>query len=337
MIRLLLLPLLLLVPGLAAAYECPNAPPPVIALDFGSRYAEGDATRSVLDEDADRAADAALAPVEDFLRELTRVASDLHDGGADRAAIADCAMGAMAAWAEADALSDLRTDTAALTLGARVAGFALVAQQAAPFATRAGEVEAVNRWLSTLTRAQMIWWEAEAPRNARQGNLRAWAALAAATVAGLTGDPMPRAWAAWSVDYILCTANPDGSLPQEMRRGKRALQYQLHALAPLTVTVLQLERQGVALKDTCDGALKRAARFALDDLATGTATQAITGEVQSFFDGTDTIEEWHLAWLEAYVALFPAEARGDVAAILTEMRPMNYSKLGGNQTALWGE
>jgi poly(beta-D-mannuronate) lyase len=331
------LALLMLLPAPALAYDCPAAPPPVIALDFGSRYADGDASRSQLDEDADRAADEALAPVEGFLRDLTRVAGDLHRDDADRAAVADCAMGAMAEWAEAGALTDLRTDTAQLTLGARVAGFALVAMQAAPHATRDGEVQAVTRWLSGLTRSQMVWWEANAPRNARQGNLRAWAALAAATVAGLADDPVARAWAAWSVDYILCTANPDGSLPQEMRRGKRALHYQLHALAPLTVAVLQLERQGMGLKDACDGALRRAARFALDDLATGAATQAITGEVQTFFDGTDKLEEWHLAWLEAHVALFPGDDEGDIAAILERDRPMNYSKLGGNQTAMWAD
>jgi poly(beta-D-mannuronate) lyase len=333
MMRLALALLLLPVPALA--FDCPVTPPPVIALDFGSRYAEGDSSRSQLDEEADRAADAALAPVEEFLRDLTRMAGELHKDDTDRAAVADCAIGAMAEWAEAGALTDLRTDTANLTLGARVAGFALVAMQAAPHATRAGELDAVRRWLSVLTRAQMVWWEAEAPRHARQGNLRAWAALGAATVAGLNDDPVARAWAAWSVDYILCTANPDGSLPQEMRRGKRALHYQLHALAPLSVTVLQLERQGMALKDACDGALRRAARFALDDLSTGAATQAITGEVQTFFDGTDKVEEWHLAWLEAHVALFPEDDRADVAAILQRDRPLNYSKLGGNQTAMW--
>jgi poly(beta-D-mannuronate) lyase len=328
---------LLLLPAPALAFDCPATPPPVIALDFGSRYAEGDATRSQLDEDADRAADAALAPVEDFLRELTRMAGELHKDDTDRAAVADCAMGAMAEWAEAGALSDLRTDTAQLTLGSRLAGFALVTLQAAPHGTREGEVQAVTRWLAGLTRGQMVWWEANAPRNARQGNLRAWSALAAATVAGLADDPVARAWAAWSVDYILCTANPDGSLPQEMRRGKRALHYQLHALAPLTVAVLQLEQQGMALKDACDSALQRAARFALNDLATGEATRVASGEVQTFFDGTDKLEEWHLAWLEAYVALFPDENRDSIAAFLEEDRPMNYSKLGGNQTAMWAD
>lgn len=334
--RTLLLLAALTAPGAAWAFDCPPTPPPVIALDFGSRYADGDASRSELDADADRDADQALAPVEDFLRDLTRSVGEIHKEGADRAAVADCVMGAMAEWAEAGALSDLRTDTAALTLGARIAGFALVTAQAAPDATRPGEVQAVTDWLTTLTRAQMTWWEVTAPRGARNGNLRAWAALAAGTMAGLTDDPVMRAWATWSVTHVLCTANPDGSLPQEMTRGKRALQYQLHALAPLTVTVLQLQRQGLDLKDSCDGALGRAARFALGDLATGEATRTITGEEQSFFDGSDQIEEWHLAWLEAYVTLFPAEDEGAVTTILRDMRPMGYSKLGGNQTALWG-
>jgi poly(beta-D-mannuronate) lyase len=323
-------------PAWADDFACPDAPPPVIALDYGSRYQDDDASRSEIDADADRTADEALEPVETFLRDLTQAVGYIHRKDADQPAIADCVIGAMAEWADAGALTDLRSDTANLTIGSRIAGFALVTLQAAPHATRDGQVDAIKGWLAGLMRTQMVWWEGQSPRGARQGNLRAWAALAGSTVAALTDDPVIRAWSAWSVDYVLCSAAPDGSLPQEMRRGKRALHYQLHALAPLTVSVVELERQGIDLKDVCDGALQRAARFAIDDLGSGAATQAITGEVQTFFDGTDQLEEWHLAWLEAYVAVFPGEEDGQIGAWLTEMRPMGYSKLGGNQTAMWG-
>lgn len=138
----------------------------------------------------------------------------------------------------------------------------------------------------------------------------------------------------WSASYVLCSAAPDGSLPQEMTRGRLALHYQLHALAPLVTTVASLDQQGLPIRDRCDGALGRAVQFALSDLENGAATQAITGEVQSFFDGTDTIEPFQLAWLEAWLVLEPD---AELAAVIEPMRPLRYSKLGGNQTALWAQ
>lgn len=318
-----------------AALACDPAPEPVGSLSYGSRYAEGSETRSELDAEADAAADNALKPVDDFLRDLTARANDVLREKGDKAAGADCITAQMAEWADADALADLGSDTARLTIGSRIAGFALVAMQVAPHTTRADDLARVDAWLARQMRAQTDFWEIEAPKGARQGNLRAWAALAGAAVARRTGDVALRAWAGWSVGFLLCRAAPDGSLPQEMTRGRFALKYQLHATAPLVVAALILNQDGMTLADSCDGALSRIAGFALADLDTGAATQAITGEVQSFFDGSDQIEGFHLAWVIAYLTLVP-EAAGDMAKSLADrFGPLNYSKLGGNQKLLW--
>jgi poly(beta-D-mannuronate) lyase len=301
-------------------------------LDYGSRYAEDSENRADLDAAADAEADAALQPVDDFLRDLTGRANDALRG-ADSAA-ADCVMAQMAAWARADALSDLASDTARLTAGSRIAGFALAALQAAPRAASAQDVAEVDAWLARLMRAQTEYWETAAPRGARNGNLRAWAALAGAATAHRTGDPALRAWAAWSVAWIACTANPDGSLPQEMTRGRLALKYQLHAAAPLVAAALILSRDGMDLVPGCDGALARVVDYTLSDIASGSATEARTGEVQSFFDGTDTLKGFHLAFVVPWLALDPGAAI-DTQALEDAYGRLNYSKLGGNQRLLW--
>lgn len=319
----------------ALAQDCASAPEPVLSLSQGSRYAEGDATRSEIDADADAAANEALRPVDDFLRDLTERANGVFAEGADRAAIADCVTAQVAAWAGAGALTDLASETANLTVGSRLAGFALVLTQVLPHATDTADADAAKAWLAGLVHGQMRFWEEEAPNGAGRGNLRAWAALGAAATAGLVDDPLMRAWAAWSVGHVLCGADPDGSLPQEMSRGNRALHYQLHAIAPLVVATLILDRQGIALGASCDGALDRVVAFAVDDLATGEATRAITGEVQSFFDGTDVIEGFHLAWIEAYLILGDPPDRDTLEALVEAYGPLGYSKLGGDQTAIW--
>lgn len=321
--------------GTTALAECAAAPEPVLSLSYGSRYTADSTTRSEIDAAGAAEADDALRPVDDFLRDLTETANGVFEDGADTRAIADCVLGQIAIWAEADALSDLQSETSNLTVGSRLAGFGLVLLQVLPHATDKGQVAVIKDWLRRLVQAQTQYWETEAPNGARQGNLRAWAALGGASTAAILDDPALRSWAAWSVSNVLCSASPDGSLPQEMGRGSYALHYQLHAIAPLVVATLLLNRQGVDLQNTCDGALGRIVAFAVNDLDSGAATQALSGEVQSYFDGTDTLDGFNLAFIEPYLQLDDIPNREALNRLAEPYRPLSYSKLGGNQTLIW--
>jgi len=319
----------------SAQADCKAAPSPVLSLEYGSRYAKDSASRSKLDPKGNEEADDALRPIDDFLRDLTEASNAVFDDGADQEAVADCVVSQIATWARANAMADLQSETSNLTIGSRIAGFGLALLQVLPHSSRDEDIAEIKAWLARMMDAQILFWEEQAPDGARQGNLRAWAALAGSAAAAINDDPVLRAWASWSVNYVQCKAEPDGSLPQEMRRGKYALSYQLHAIAPLVVATLLLERQGIALKENCDRALSRIVDFALDDLETGKKTREITGKTQSFFDGTDKIEGFHLAWLEAYLILDIARDRNSLQALADSYRPLKYSKLGGNQTQVW--
>jgi len=323
-------------PVAALAKDCPMAPTPVVSLDYDSRYQADSSSRSEVDPKADAEVNKALAPVDDFLRDLTAMANSGFKEGADKAAIADCVVGQIAVWAGAGALSELTSPASNLTIGARIAGFGLVLLQVLPNTTRSDDVAVIKTWLAGLQRAQTEFWEVAAPDKARHGNLRAWAALSAATAADVLDDPVLRAWALWSTSYVLCSAAPDGSLPQEMSRGKYALKYQLHAIAPLVVTALMLERQGASVQPLCDNALSRVIGFAVADLEDGAATEAITGKQQTFFDGSDQIEGFHLAWLEPYLIMDKGSDAPALRKLADQYKPLNYSKLGGDQALIWG-
>lgn len=322
------------VPAVALA-DCAPPPEPVHALAYGSRYQDSNAPGTELDAEANAAVDEELQPVDDFLRDLTDIANLVFEDGGDPVAAADCVVSQIAAWARAGALQDLQTENARMTIGSRIAGFALIALQAAPHTTRADDLVRIGSWLNRLMFAQMQFWETQAPDGAKTGNLRAWAALAGAASAALGDDPVLRGWSAWSLVFVACTANPDGSLPQEMRRGKFALHYQLHAIAPMAVAAALLERQGIPVRVACDGALERIVGFALDDLETGAKSQAITGEVQSYFDGTARLKPFSLAWIEAYLSMDGVARRAELDALAQNHRPLSYSKLGGDQTLIW--
>jgi poly(beta-D-mannuronate) lyase len=319
----------------STAFACDAPPEPVGSLAYGSRYTEDSETRSDIDAEGEAAAEDALRPIDDFLRDLTERANAVLKGADDSTAQADCIVSQVAVWAQANALGDLQSETAGLTVGSRIAGFALVMLQVAPHTTRSDDMATINQWLTGLMQAQMTFWEQDAPKGARQGNLRAWAALAGSATARLTQDTTIRAWSTWSVSFVLCTAADDGSLPREMERGRLALKYQLHATAPLVVSTLLLSQDGVDLTGTCNGALRRVVDFAMADLNDGARTQAITGEAQSFFDGSDTLEGFHLAWAIPYLALDPAAAGDAFNGLADRFGPLNYSKLGGNQKLLW--
>ncbi len=319
--------------GPATVASCAAPPEPVVSLTFGSRYTDDSKSRSEIDDDSNAEVNAALAPIDGFQRDLVRTANAVTAGDGDLVAQADCVVSQIAVWAEADALSDLGTITANFAVGGRLAGFAFIYRQVAPHSTETGKRAVIEDWLGRRVTEQIRFWEEDATSGAKRGNLRAWSTLAVNLVGDIRDDPVALDWSAESARFLLCQAEPDGSLPQEMRRGKYALHYQLHAISPLVLTTLLLDRQGTPVGDACDNALDRIVRFALDDLDTGEASKAISGKKQSYFDGTEDLESFEMAWLEAYLVLNPDP---EIDRIADEFRPLNHSKLGGDQALLWG-
>ena len=328
--RALLTALTLCAP-LPALANCPPVADPVISLNFESRYAADDATRSEIDPEAEADTKAALAVLDDFISDLSsRTDAALSE---QDTAEAYCVMAALAGWAEADAMSDLGTQTVELTIAPRLSALALIAGQVAPIADP-DQTANVAAWLARRMEAQMTFWET-APKGAASGNLRAWSALAGAAVAQLNDDPILRGWAAWSLTYVACSTNPDGSLPQEMTRKKLALHYQVHAVTPLTVGAALLEQQGMPVLARCNGALERIVGFTLRDLAAGgVESEAISGEPHTLNAGLDSLKGFQLSWAEAWLSL---TADPEVESLIAPRRPLKYSKLGGDQTRIWAE
>ncbi|WP_347311238.1 alginate lyase family protein [Defluviimonas sp. SAOS-178_SWC] len=329
------LPAAFLSAGIAGAQEpvsCAAPPDPVISLSFVSRYAEGDENRSTIDPRREAEAEDALKPLDQFIDALADRTESLYSGRIqDREAAANCILDQLGRWAEADALTDLGTETVKLTIGSRYAAFALILWQTLPYAPDHPRRTAILDWLDRRMRAEMSFWS-DAPSGAQKGNLRAWAGLAAAAVSVQTDRPELRDWADDSIAAVMCSANSDGSLPQEMGRGEFALHYQLHAIAPLVTAVVLLERQGVPARRHCNDAIHRIVDFAIADLADGARTKAITGVEQSLFNGSEQLTTFQLAWIEQYQLLRKSER---LEALARDLRPLIYTKLGGNQTALW--
>lgn len=317
-------------PAEEKGFTCPAAPPPVTSLDYGSRYTDDSKTRSDIDAESNAAVDKALKPVEEFIGGLIKMSNTaLMDGDQQRAA---CVLDWLAAWADAGALTNLRTMNVQLSVPARYAGLAMALLQAEV----AGGLDADKRarvvsWLKDAASAMVTFFDEDAPTNASRNNLRAWAGLAAAAIGRLDGDRALLDWAKGSFELVACQASPDGSLPLEMKRADKALNYQLHATAPLVVTADLLAETGYDGYAACGGRLLKIAVFSLRALDDPAIVEAISGSKQTFQTGKQEIEPFMLAWVEPLLRHHPDAGINDYVA---DLRPMSHAKLGGNLTRL---
>lgn len=328
--------LLLLASPLAAeeAAKCPTDTKPVVTLGFGSRYTDDSENRSDFDEESDKAVTAALKPIDDFITDLARQSNTFNDPGTkpeEAQKAAACVLDSILAWAKADALSELTTQGANLSAPSRVGGIAFAYAAALKVVPQPEGKAEIDAWLLARSKQTMAFFDTKAPPRASQNNLRAWAGLAVTRVGLVLDDPALIDWGAETLRLIACTADSDGSLPNEMWRGKLALHYQLHAVAPLVTSAALLQDERPELFSDCDRALPRIVSFTLDGLDDPAAVEKITGEKQTV-GGTRKARDFELAWIPAYLALDPDP---EIAARIAKIKELGNSKLGGDQRLLW--
>ncbi|MDT8857102.1 alginate lyase family protein [Paracoccaceae bacterium Fryx2] len=314
-------------------FVCATTPEPVVSLDHGSRYDARDKSRSDFDEASNDDVNAQLKPVDSFISDLALAANRAVSSPDDRSAAADCVLSGLAVWARADALSDLATMNARLSAPSRIAGLAFAYAQVEPFLAASEDRAMVEGWLSAGATATMTYFDTEAPKNAGRNNLRAWAALAVARIGLTTGDAAMIDWADASVRLVACQAAPDGSLPLEMARKELALHYQLHAVTPLVVTAALLQGRGHDLFRACDGAIHRSVNFVLAAFDDPALVETRTGHAQSYFNGSEELRGFELAWAEAYLSVFHAPR---LAQFVAGYGALGNSKIGGRQSLVWG-
>lgn len=312
-----------------AEQKCRRVPPPVKSLELGSRYEKGDQSRSELDAESNAAVNKALKPIDLFVRAVAALSHGSSAKPSDTEK-RQCLYEALATWANSDALSDLGTMNAKLAISPRLAGIAIAYNEAKartpPPRKQRLEIEA---WLAPLGRSLQSFFDNDAPPMASQNNLRAWAGLAVAQIGLATNDDAQVAWGAKSTEMVVCSADEDGALPFEMKRGDKALHYQLHAVAPLVVNAVLLKGRAADSFAACDGKLAKIVDFTLSALEKPELAAAKAGAEQSFSTGHETLEPFQIAWLEPYLTY---EKDEKALRFAEKYRPLSNSNLGGNLT-----
>lgn len=261
----------------AAACEAP--PPAVVDIDANSYYS--DSYHSIIDPVRKASNEAATRPVDEFLGTVGRSASawQRHHDASD----ARCALDWLSSWAAHKAmLGQMSTEQSYYTRKWALAGLAL-SYARVQGAASAAQRKRIEDWLLLLADATMR--HSDAHKGARNNHYY-WEGLAVTVTGAVTHDARCREWGRKVFDYAMAQIQPDGSLPLEMARAGRALNYHLFAAAPLVMMASILDVQAAPLD--------RLVAFSVAGVADPSILQKMSGVEQERPGG---VPGWIAIWL----------------------------------------
>jgi poly(beta-D-mannuronate) lyase len=316
--------------------RCEAPPAPIRTLATTSMYDPSDPTHSKKDPKANARYQAAIQPVRDYAKDVTKFANNYVRSGAQKTAFAECTLDWLATWAQAGGLTDLRTPQAIFNMGQLVGGFAMAYLQVRdnPYLDPAKK-QVVEQWMQNIALQMRDSVRADEVRgkNSSRANHRYWSGYGVGMVGVAVGNRNLLEWGLNSARIGLSEIQPDGTLPRELRRASRSRDYHIFSVAPLVMLAEVGLTNGVNLYAEQGGSLHRLVKRILDSNKDASYFERLTGyKQQPYPDSDDGIPSSRLGWLEPYAARFPSE---ESKAILRAKRPVSSTALGGNMTLLY--
>lgn len=205
----------------AASAGCAFIATPPVRLATTSKYDQSIASKSVIDGDAFSVRRAALSPVSAAIAALRGE----HD--------ANCAAEALLRWARAGALTDMATEDANLSRDRMVIDILSIASRLKRQGRDLSQSPEARQWFATLATQTMRFYDLQAGPVSRRNNHRYWAGLSVGASGYFLGDGRMVGWAKQSFETGACQIAADGTLPLELARGDKALEYHLYAYRAL--------------------------------------------------------------------------------------------------------
>ena len=302
-------------------------PPPVLTLALESKYGKDGPERDDVDPEAEAAFNAGLKPVLEFQRPIVTMANRFTEKGNQNDAA--CVITWLAAWAKADALSQMGNHTAEYKRSTTLAGLAMAYMQVRRAMQDSSDIPIIDRWLAmTATRIRDHFDGLKPTRRSFANNHRYWAAFAVGATAAITGDKPLFDWAMDSLKRAACAATPEGALPLELARGKKAREYHFHALNALVPLAELAEANGVSAYTLCNKGLQRIVAYAVDAIDNpATMAKDAHAEQEAFDDKSLLPPTSRLPFLEIYLKRFPGQLT--LPKNIMKDAPFRLSDLGG--------
>ncbi len=320
-------------PGINTISTCPSLPStPPRDLQFESIYDKEDPHRADVDQTKKKAYKRATRPIYKFENGLISMSNSyLKSGGRDETSSA-CALDWLYQWAKAGALlgNVNAQGTFIRQWDLAVVSSAYIEIRASPYLNSDKKL-IVEKWLNTIANVIISNYENSNTAVSKQNNHLYWAAWAV-TATGVATDN--NRFYRWGVNQIRNTVEthiaPDGTLPLELNRGKKALQYHIFALSPLVMVAETAERNGENIYDLNDRALHRLISRVSASMKDPSWFESRTGYKQS---PASKMDPEHFSWVEVYNNRFPDPGR---TAWLKQHRPVFSRRTGGDMTYLMG-
>lgn len=276
-------------------------------LIFRSKYDGSDSARATLNPVAEQTYRKQTKAITDFERGLSEMVWRYKQSG-DPATL-HCILHELNAWASAEALTSTQTNHTGRAM--RKWALATVATgwielKFMPLAP-VKETSEIERWISLLADRVVEDWDGLPPE--KTNNHTYWAAwsVMAASVAVNRRDLFT--WSLKEYRHAVGHITDKGTLPNEMKRGSRALAYHHYALQPLVMIASFAQANHVDVMNENSGGLLRLAGFVLQHDKT-------------------TYE-----WLEPWCSLTDCDSVTTLAR--DRGRPWVNRRMGGNLTVLY--
>jgi len=307
-----------------ASYNCPS----IVHLspDLTTNGFYSDSKASVIDPVKWKAYSESAGPYKELGNRITDAADAYRTTGSREAAT--CAIRHMEAAAKDDVFTGKMSSGQAYyvqgwTIGA--IAIAYLKLRDSGLLTGAQKKE-IPRWIVQVVQQSQNYFDTQRQKSKgdAQNNHLYWAGVEVAAAGIAANDRKLFDWGIDTYHAGVSQIQTDGSLPQEMRRGQRALHYHLYALAPLVYLAEFGEVNGLHLYAERDFALKNLVNLCTQGLEDNSFFVKATGIAQDTPNGPPAAEQ--ISWAETYVARFPDL---ELSKILVQAKSLSYMYLGG--------
>ncbi len=288
----------------SAPYTCPATPDITPDLTTDGFYRLDDPTHSIIDPVRQAAYTRSSGPVKAAGQAVVAAADAYRTTGSRQAA--ECALKLISSMAQQHSLTGKMSSNQAYYVQGWVAGAIAIGYlkiRDAHLATPE-QNKAIADWLVSngeQTKSYFVPRMAKGTSDARNNHLY-WAGVELAAIGVAANNRADFDWAVAAYDAGVKQIRPDGTLPLEMARGKRALHYHLYALAPLVMIAEFGEANGLDLYAHSDGAIHRLADVSVAGLANPEFFAKATG-VQQEVPAKPSGDQ--IGWAPPYEHRFP--------------------------------
>ena len=305
-------------------YDCPavaNLPVDFVTEGF---YADNDPTHSIIDPVMMKAYAESSGPVKRDGDQVVAAADAYRTTGS--LAAARCVISHL----EANARNRSLTGKMSSSQAYYVQGWVLGAEAIAYLKVRGSglvsreQAALILPWMKAVAAQARDYYDAREKKDASLlNNHFYWAGVELAAVGIAADDHSDFDWAMHTAHTGIAAIHSDGTLPQEMRRGTRALHYHLYAASPLVMLAELAATNGIDLYSERNGVLKHLVQVSTDGLLDPSPFQKAAGiaqEVRLPPSGEA------IGWATSYNRRFPSPT---ITKLLAECANPSYMYLGG--------